>query len=105
MTLSRRQAIGTTLAAFLGLLLRRESVVGQRYGRVTIDRGLANDWLPGRVWLDGKDVSNDCRELDDQRGYVVLFERDSGGWVVYDGDQIKTQIQFGHVVFCPKGVL
>lgn len=37
-------------------------------------------WSKGsRVFLDGVDVSNDCFEADDERGYVLTFLTDENG--------------------------
>ena len=58
-----------------------------------------------RVLLDGRDVSNDCIECDDGRGYVVLWDRDAHGSIrphpLHQTPLTKTV--HGHVEFFPKG--
>jgi hypothetical protein len=97
--MTRRTLIGTLLSGFH--LLRCHSY---GYGYVDIDRAMSCGWLPAHVYLDGVDVSQDCRTLDDRAGWVELLERNEHGRPFLRDGQLATVRRAGRVVYVPKGL-
>ncbi len=73
------------------------------YGYVDLDRARRRGWLPARVLLEGRDVSDVYRACDDVRGFVDLLRPRDGrpylGWVTRT---VATERRYGHVQFLPR---
>lgn len=91
------------LALLLALPTLRAMQQRRVYGYVDVHLAQAQGWWPATVLLDGVDVSNDCRALDDRAGWVELHERDAAGHRFRRGGAIATLQRTGHVVLIPKG--
>ncbi len=50
-----------------------------------------------RAFLDGKDVSNQCFEADDELGYVHVYKRNEEGKIYKDGDTAAWECLRGNV--------
>lgn len=60
-----------------------------KYGKVTMERYRREFWNVGkrlRVTVDGRDVSNNCHEFDDDdvEGYALLYRNDGPKKYVID---------------------
>ena len=66
-----------------------------KYGRVNIHEH-GPKW---RVWLDGTEVSSECYEADDCKGYVKLFRKNELGKFYYDPswDDVAREVRIGTV--------
>lgn len=76
------RAVALTPSAFAAAISRPPQ---KYYGRLTIDGWNRHRWLTGRelvVWLDGVNVTRDCREADDVAGYAIVMR--AGSRVVGD---------------------
>jgi hypothetical protein len=79
------------------------SASDKRYGRVTKELAIVRGWLPGRVTLNGVDISSYCLECDDIVGTAKVYVRDHDGAYHIDPEthSIATATLHGRVVFTP----
>lgn len=73
----------------------------RRYGRVTVEDAFRRGWLPAVVLLDGRNVADDCVEVDDQAGYVTLMNRQPDGSIALDEGDLVLRRVYGRVEFIP----
>lgn len=60
-----------------------------KYGHMTVARhkALRDEGVRLRVFLDGVDVSNDCKEANDIEGWALLYKRNEKGQHYIDRSQ------------------
>jgi hypothetical protein len=76
----------------------------KKYGRLTLERHyqLKHEGIDLRVWHGKEDVTDRCREADDddERGYAIVYRRGANGHLIWNGhgetwiDTLTGQIQF-----------
>src|SRR5262245_46470356 len=82
-TMNRRAFLATALAAIPAakLSVHANTAEPKKYGLMTVDRciRLRLSGIDLSVFLDGEDVSNRCREADDECGYTLLYRHNEKG--------------------------
>lgn len=79
----------------------------QTYGFVDVETAARHRWLPASVLLDGVEVADRCRALNDREGWVWLFAENRTGAKVVDPatGEPAMERRCGHVRFIPKGMV
>lgn len=78
--MKRRNFLGGLIALPVAVVATKagpEMTLGGKFGRITVGENSFPRQF--RVWLDGREVSNDCFEADDIEGYVKLYKRNAKG--------------------------